>query len=206
VNRLFLLSPANSAGRRAGLLFRQKAQFDLARRLRLKQGVPIGEVFSFLSGLYFRGKLTYATAFANPPDGIPGALVITSSRGLLDARCCVTLGDLQRMAKVPIDENELRYRRSLLRSARQLHDATPADCEVVLLGSIATGKYVNVLRDVFADRLKFPVEFVGRGDMSRGGLMLRCASSKRELIYGPVNGAVRHGSRPPKLHPLRRAA
>ena len=34
-------------------------------------GAPIGEVFSFLSSLYFRGKLTYAQRFAAPPTGVP---------------------------------------------------------------------------------------------------------------------------------------
>jgi len=33
--------------------------------------------------------------------------------------------------------------------------------------------YVGALAAAFGDRLRFPVEFVGRGDMSRGGLLLR---------------------------------
>src|SRR5438093_629722 len=61
--RLFLLSPASASGRRAEILLRDQAQFDLARRLRSAEGVPLGDVFSFLSGLYFRGKLAYATRF-----------------------------------------------------------------------------------------------------------------------------------------------
>ena len=47
------------------------------------------------------------------------------------------------------------------------------DCDVVLLGSVASPKYVDVLTDIFGHRLRFPIEFVGRGDMSRGGLLLR---------------------------------
>ncbi|HEV8347452.1 MAG TPA: hypothetical protein VGQ16_12805, partial [Vicinamibacterales bacterium] len=74
--------------------------------------------------------------------------------------------------------------------------------EVVLLGSIASRKYVDVLLEIFGDRLRFPVEFVGRGDMSRGGLLLRMAAAGMELEYGPVAGAVLHGARPPKLPPL----
>ena len=75
-------------------------------------------------------------------------------------------------------------------------------CEFVLLGSIATGKYVDVLRHVLGPRLRFPTEFVGRGDMSRGGLMLRSAKAGTPLEYVPVRGAVLHGKRPPKLGQL----
>jgi len=80
--RVFLLSPANAGGKRAQLLLRQAAQFDLALRLR-EHGLPLGEAFSFISGLYFRGKLAYAGAFAAPPEGVPGVLVITACGGLL---------------------------------------------------------------------------------------------------------------------------
>ena len=55
------------------------------------------------------------------------------------------------------------------------------DCGVVLLGSIASPKYVDVLQDIFGARLLFPADFVGRGDMSRGGLMLRSVSAAEEL-------------------------
>jgi hypothetical protein len=72
----------------------------------------------------------------------------------------------------------------------------------VLLGSIATGKYADILMEAMGERLVFPREFVGRGDMSRGGLLLRQVREGRELEYIPVAGAVRHGQRPPKLAPL----
>ena len=74
---------------------------------------------------------------------------------------------------------------------------------VGLTGSIATGKYANILIDAFGERLRFPIDFVGRGDMSRGGLLLRCAQEGRQLEYQAVVGAVRHGKRPPKLEPAR---
>jgi hypothetical protein len=172
----------------------------------------IGEVFSFLSGLYFRGKLAYALRFANPPAaadaegaggagaGVHGQLVITTNRGLLAAHTYVTLKDLTRMGAVDIDADERRYRAPLTRSVRALGGAIGEDCDVVLLGSVATGKYVDVLLKHLGPRLKFPAEFVGRGDMSRGGLMLRCVDESRELTYVSVaGGAVRHGQRPPKL-------
>ena len=72
---------------------------------------------------------------------------------------------------------------------------------MVLLGSIASDKYVDVLLASFGERLWFPQEFVGRGDMSRGGLLLRCVASAAELTYIRVAGAVRTGQRPPRLKP-----
>lgn len=184
------------------MLVSERAQFDLARRLRLKK-VPLGEVFSFLSGLYFRGKLAYSRVFAKPPVGLPGAFVITTNRGLLNVETPVGLDDLKKFADVDIDAKDRRYRDPLVRTAKRIAAKLGGRSEVVLLGSIATGKYVDVLLEVFDGRLLFPREFVGRGDMSRGGLMLRCAEDRNELTYIPVRGAVRHGSVPPKLTPRR---
>ena len=201
-SRIFLLSPASCGGERARLVFNERAQFDVAVRLRSPEGVALGDVFSFLSGLYFRGKLEYARAFAAPPEGAPGVLVITPSEGLLPAQEPVTLARLRRFARVPIDASETRYRRPLARHARALAATIGADCEVVLLGSIATGKYVDILQKAFGDRLRFPADFVGRGDMSRGGLLLRCVREGRELGYRPIGEGARHGRRPPKLERL----
>jgi hypothetical protein len=202
--RIFLLSPAHCGGERARVVFNPRAEFELARRLRSSEGVPLGEVFAFLSGLYFRGKLAYARAFATPPRGVPGALVITTNEGLRSPDEPVTLTRLKRFARGDIDQADRRYRRPLLRDARLIAEAAERNCEVVLLGSVASGKYVDVLGQVFGERLLFPISFVGRGDMSRGGLMLRCARAGNELEYVPVAGAVRHGPRPPKLPPLPR--
>ena len=204
-SRVFLLSPASCGGERARLVLREEARFDLAERLRRPEGAPLGEVFSFLSGLYFRGKLTYARAFAPPPAGVPGVLVITPNEGLIAADEPVTITRLRRFARVSIDAAEPRYRRPLARHARALAERLGSECEIVLLGSIATGKYVDVLGKVFGARLRFPGDFVGRGDMSRGGLLLRCAREGRELEYRPVAGASRHGKRPPKLERRPRA-
>jgi hypothetical protein len=183
-----------------------KASFDLARRLRSAEGAPLGEVFSFLSGLYFRGKLAYAREFARPPEGAAGVLVITAGAGLVPADKAVTLAHLRRFSRVAIDASEPRYRRPLLRASKSLAALALAreDCEVVLLGSIASGKYVDILGKVFGPRLVFPADFVGRGDMSRGGLMLRRVREGRELDYTPVLTAARHGPRPPKLPKLPR--
>lgn len=210
MGRIFLLSPANCSGRRASQVTSERASFSLAQRLRSADGAPIGELFAFMSGLYFRGKLAYARRFADPPDpGDPlvagGVLVITPNAGLRGADVAVTRDSVQAFAGEPIDLTNQRYARPLARSATTLRAAIGVECEVVLLGSVASGKYVEVLQPVFGDRLLFPPSFVGRGDMSRGGLLLRCADSGDELEYVPIAGAVRHGPRPPKLPPLRRA-
>jgi hypothetical protein len=206
------------------MVLSERAQFDLAVRLRRGQ-VALGEVFAFVSGLYFKGKLAYALNFARPPaslrqgyggppelqrrrdPGAPltgsGALVITPTAGLRAVETAVTSEALLAFAAVDIAANDPRYRGPLLTSARTLHEEIGPECEVVLLGSIASAKYVDVLTEVFGDRLLFPIEFVGRGDMSRGGLLLRCVRAGEELTYVPVKGAVRHGPRPPRLPPIR---
>ncbi len=194
--RVFLLSPANCGGKRAGLLFRESAAFDLARRLRAG-AVPIGEVFTFVSGLYFRGKLAYASAFGYAPDGVPPALIITSNRGLVPPDEPMTLDDLAACGSVPVDLADVRYRRALEASAIYLATMLPEDCPVVLLGSIASGKYYDLLVDVLEPRLAYPAEFIGRGDMSRGALMLEVARRGQELTYIPARGGPRRGPRAP---------
>ena len=82
------------------------------------------------------------------------------------------------------------------------HAPAWAEAEIVLLGSIASPKYVELLTTVLGERVFFPSDFVGRGDMSRGGLMLRCVQERRELRYVPLVGAVRHGPKPARLPPL----
>jgi hypothetical protein len=202
VGRIFLLSPASCSGQRARMVFRREASFDLAKRLRERAGAPIGDVFSFLSGLYFRGKLAYARQFARPPEGAAGVFVITANAGILPADALVTLDHLRGFARVEIDAANPRYHRPMARASKELA-ALVGGCEIVLLGSIASGKYVDILGKVFGERLVFPAEFVGRGDMSRGGLMLRRVAEGRELDYTPVLTAVRRGPRPPKLPRLR---
>ncbi|HEY6826585.1 MAG TPA: hypothetical protein VI259_07000 [Gemmatimonadaceae bacterium] len=200
MSRVFLLSPARCDGRRAQMLLNPDASFDLARRVREPRGAPIGEVFSFLSGLYFRGKLAYATAFGEPIGGF----VITTDRGLVTPDTLVTRADLLAFSKVDLATAGDRYVAPLRRHAEQLADDLPAESLIVLLGSIATGKYCDTLTAVFERRLVFPSTFVGRGDMSRGGLLLRHAREGRELAYEPVLGAVRRGKRPPKLERIKR--
>ena len=202
---MFLLSPARCDGQRAEMVLSPRAAFPLARRLRESGGAPLGEVMSFMSGLYFRGKLTYAETFARCAAA-DGVLVITQDSGLRPPATPVTVESLRQAACVDIDAANPRYREPLETSAAALTARLSAHDEVVLLGSIASSKYVDVLTGIFGERLLFPAEFVGRGDMSRGGLLLRCARAGLELTYVPVLGAVRTGSRPPKLAPLPRVA
>jgi hypothetical protein len=206
--RIFLLSPANVSGARGRLVLSTRAACPLAVRLR-GEGAALGDVFSFVSGLYFRGKLAYARRFAAAPDphspiSGAGVFVITPAAGLRTPETIVTADALTGFARVDVSADNPKYRRPLERAARALAADIGADCEVVLLGSIASGKYVDVFQGIFGERLLFPAEFVGRGDMSRGGLLLRCAASGDELAYIPVAGAVRHGARPPKLDPATR--
>lgn len=179
-------------------MLRDGADFPVARQIREPGGAPIGDVFSFLSGLYFRGKLTYARRFARPSEGSAGVLVITPSRGLVPHDTTISVADLREFARVPIDADNPEYRAPLEATAAALRSVFP-DGRVVLLGSIATDKYVSLLQEIFGDRLVFPSDFVGRGDMSRGGLLLRCVDAGTELECVPVAGAVRRGTRPPRL-------
>lgn len=200
---MFLLSPAHCGGRRAEILLREEASFPLAARLR-ESGAAIGEVFSFLSGLYFRGKLAYGREFTRPrTEEWRGVLVITPGRGLLPPETVVTMEELRAIAQVGVDPDEPRFREPLERDITTLARSLSAEDTVVLLGSIATGKYVDVIERLLDGRLRFPSQFVGRGDMSRGGLMLRCVRDGEELEYISIAGAVRRGARPPKLEPLR---
>jgi len=203
IARIFLLSPAYAGGERARMIMSERAQFALARRLRGLKPPTVAEVFTFLSGLYFRGKISYATAFARPARSSSSVLVITPTRGLIPAATPLGLSDLREFATVDIDADDARYRAPLERDTAMLAKRLTPECEVVLLGSVATGKYVDILLSYLGSRLLFPAEFVGRGDMSRGGLLLRCAVDREELNYIPVEGAIRKGKRPPKLEPRR---
>lgn len=202
VNRIFLLSPAHCGGLRAQLVMSERSNFALARDLREK-GASLGALFTFMSGLYFRGKLAYATAFANPPSDMPGTLVITPGCGLLAPEEILTIDKLKEIGSVEVDEQNPRYCEPLERDSRRIAESLPANCEIVLLGSVATSKYTGILSGAFGERLRFPADFVGRGDMSRGGLMLRCVDRGEELRYVELAGAVRHGPRPPKLPKLK---
>jgi hypothetical protein len=187
MNRVFVLSPANCNGVRARWLLRKNSRSGLAQRLR-SPGAPLGEVFSFLSALYFRGKLAYAQAFSRPPSDCPGIFIITPTAGLVPHDTLIRLPKLRGFGRVPIHVKNQAYCSSLRRTAKKLASGIGPDCEVVLLGSLASRKYLEILRPIFGSRLIIPAEFIGRGDMSRGGLLLRYVRENRELNY--VEGTI----------------
>jgi hypothetical protein len=181
------------------MLLNDRAEFDLAVKLR-SSGAPIGEIYTFISGLYFRGKVAYSAAFG----GAESTLVITPGSGLLPPDTVVSCEELRRLASIDIHEDEPRFRAPLERDAQRLARSAGPESQFILLGSIATAKYMDPLLECLGERLIFPAEFVGRGDMSRGGLMLRSARSGVELEYIPARGAIRRGRRPPRLPKLPR--
>jgi len=184
---VFLLSPASLSGVRGRRVLEGLGTAPAAVRLARGERASIGDVYASISSLYFRGKLAYARRYARLPHAV-GVRVITSDRGLYAADEPVALDDLRRMACAAIDEREPAYRHRLTESARELVDVLTDDCIVVLLGSVATRKYLGPLGEVLGDRLRVPREFIGLGDMSRGSLLLRAASEGRELdyVYPPV--------------------
>jgi hypothetical protein len=198
---VFLLSPAWCGGKRAKILLNPIASFDLA--VRLRQGrLTLGEAFAFMSGLYFRGKLAYGSRFGPTTGGRDRTFVITPTDGLRSPSSFVTISQLREFATVDVDAGDPRYRTPLERDLRALDAALDKDARIVLLGSIATSKYVEALLRVVGQRLSFPPSFIGRGDMSRGGLLLRAAESGVELDYTPLDATTaRRGPRPPKLEP-----
>src|ERR1700730_1652310 len=183
---IFLLSPANASGIRGQRLLGPDDKSDLTQRLR-QTGAPIGEVYQFISSLYFRGKLAYARQFTNPPPRVAGIHIITGA-GLILPETPVTLDELRLISATPIDADNSAYRLPLDRDLFSLRKLAGGETDVILLGSIATCKYVTPLLAVFGERLLFPKDFLGRGDMSRGSLLLRCCSTMSPLEYLPAAG------------------
>jgi hypothetical protein len=186
---IFLLSPANAFGQRAKTLLHPLATFDLANRLRTT-GISLGEAFSFMSSLYFRGKLTYATTFFNPVKDIPGSLIITPSCGLLRPETTVNLTELTEIVGDRIAADNPQYRDPLERDLRRLSEAIGQQFQVVFLGSIATRKYIPLLLQILGERLVVPRAFIGMGNMQRGALLLKCSRERCELDYISVRNAL----------------
>ena len=183
-----LISPANLSGRRGQMVLNPKSEFALGRALHSAAGAPLGDVFGFVSGLYFRGKREYARAFARPPAGVLGSFVMTAGGGLCSPDEPVTVARIRGWAAVSIHEQNLHFTAPLIRHASALLEACAVDTQFVLLGSVATKKYVEPLLAVFGERLLYPRDFAGRGDMSRGSLLLSAIRAQRELEYERVAG------------------
>lgn len=188
VPRIFLLSPASLNGVRAKQLMSPRAKFEAAQLYRSPDGVPIAVAFSFMSALYFRGKIAYALHFTEPGH----VFVITPGYGLVAPDWRINEERMKVMKRTPIDVAKRTYVKPLIRDATEIAASMP-ESEVVLLGSVATGKYVDVLQPIFGNRLRFPVAFAGLGDMARGGLMLRAVRVNRELEYVPLSSPCRGG-------------
>lgn len=182
MNRVFVLSPANCNGLRARWILKQNSRAELAQRLR-RDGAPLGEVFSFLSALYFRGKLAYAQAYADPPSNCPGIMIITPTAGLVPHDTVIRVSTLRGFSRGRIHLKSRNYCSLLQRTAKKLAIRLGGDCELVLLGSLATGKYLDILAPIYGNRLRVPETFIGLGDMSRGGLLLRCVRENQQLNY-----------------------
>ena len=173
--RVFLLSPASTSGRRAKQLMSPRAQFPTAQRYQAGE-VMIAEAFAFMSALYFRGKIAYALHFG----GADNSYVIAPGFGLVPPTWTLDEKRMKKMSRTDVDIKDRTYVKTLRDSAGKLEGSVD---EVVLLGSIASGKYVDILLPIFGDRLRFPHAFAGLGDMSRGGLMLRAVRANCELEY-----------------------
>jgi hypothetical protein len=190
-SKIFLLSPAKLGGTRAKQLTSPRASFDAAVQYRSPEGVPIAEAFAFMSALYFRGKIAYARQFANPSARLDGngIFVITPGFGLVPSDWRITAERMKKLRATDIDVAKRSYTKPLRDHAKVIAGALHAEPEaqIVLLGSVASGKYVDILWPIFREKLLFPIAFAGLGDMARGGLMLRAARESRELLYATLD-------------------
>jgi len=101
--------------------------------------------------------------FAAPPEPDNaivgcGVHIITPNAGLRSPDTYVTRRAIRAFATTDVDPDNASYRRPLETSARALALEVGPDCDVVLLGSVASPKYVSVLLDIFGDRLRFLFE------------------------------------------------
>ncbi len=182
--QLFLLSPAYCGGRRAGYLLREGSTLPLAMRLAAGT-LTLGEAFSFMSGLYFRGKLGYAQAFGRHETP---ALVITPTRGLLPPETLVTPASAARVRDVDVDADDrpLSRGRSIAACGRSRDRCRPRRASSCW-AALRPASTLTCSTRTFGERLHFPSDFVGRGDMSRGGLMLRCVAPGPSSTYTVVS-------------------
>jgi hypothetical protein len=185
--KIFLLSPASPSGIRAKQMTSTAAQFAVAKMYRSPEGVAIEDAFAFMSALYFRGKIAYARRFAEEGN----IFIIAPGFGLVPAGWKLDPERMKTLRRTKVDVKVPGYRRPLERDARDLSDRLGQGGTAILLGSVATGKYVDVLRPIFQHRLRFPASFAGLGDMSRGAIMLRAVRSGEELEYATFD-APRH--------------
>lgn len=185
---IFLLSPANVNGRRAEHFTRKGASGALALGYQAGE-LAIDEAFAYISALYFRGKVAYAREFGSGRGEVSGAQIIVPGFGLVPFGWVLDAERMKKLRRTSVDAATPAYRKPLERSVRALASELRGDDRVVLLGSLATGKYLDVLVPLLGERLMYPALFAGTGDMRRGALMLRAAAARAELAYEPVVAA-----------------
>lgn len=188
--RVFLLSPALLTGVRGRRILAGEGDTALVRRLRDGASVPLGDVYTAISSLYYRGKRTYARRFGRRSHGRSPTLVVTPCRGLLDDATPVDLATLAEFASVAVDPADPAYAGPLGTTAAALARELAPDGEAVLLGSLATPKYLAPLGAAAGLRLRVPRSFVGTGDMRRGSLLLRAVEAGTELDYVDASDVV----------------
>lgn len=181
--RVFLLSPASLGGVRGRRILSGQGDAPLVTALHEGGTVPLGDVYAFISSLYYRGKRAYAEAFAHRPGGGPAVYAITPGRGLVPDPHPVDLTVLEGFAGIDVDPGEEAYVGPLRKTAEGLLHTLPDDATLVLLGSLATPKYLGPLGDVLGPRLIAPRIFAGMGDMQRGSALLRAVRDGVELDY-----------------------
>jgi hypothetical protein len=191
---VFLISPANMSGIRGTRLLDEAGKTDVHARLK-GEGVELGKLFTFVSSLYFRGKLAYGNAFGKTSSGRPGVYIITPGAGLISPETRVTQQELRAICRTEIDPNNELFCRPL--DIRRLRE-TCKGSRFVLLGSIATPKYIEPLMRALDGDLFYPSAFLGRGDMSRGSLLLNCVRTQVELDYVRPEPPATHSKRPRK--------
>ena len=126
------------------MLLNPGANFELAAKLRAG-AATLGEVYSFISGLYFRGKVAYSDAFGSAPQDLPPAVVIVQGLGLLPLQTLMTAEKLTAAGAVSIERDHIAYRTALLRDAKAVKSASGASCQFVLLGMTAQYDLISAL-------------------------------------------------------------
>jgi hypothetical protein len=180
----FLLSPAHLGGARAARLTSLDARFAVAQSYR-DGTLSIGEAFSWISALYFRAKLRYARHFGARHGGGP-AQVIAPGFGLVAEDWLLSGERFTRLCQVPVDTQDRRFRQPLEAACAGLARSLDRDDRIVFLGGLAGDRYLAVLAPALGPRLFVPIDFVGRGQMQRGSLLLQAIAENRELAYSPA--------------------
>jgi len=166
-----------------------------SRRGSVKRVRPSARCSASSSGLYFRGKLTYSRMFGRVLVITPGPRAARRGRDPDARRLARDRGDR-------ITSEDPRFREPLERDAVELGARLDGADRVVLLGSIANGKYVGPDRAPSRREALFPRRsWTRRHEPRRAPPPLPCVD--RHELDTSDRGAVRRGPRPPRLTPLR---